>query len=275
MSPFTLVDTHCHLNFHRFDDDRANVLERAAAAGVQRIIVPAIDLKSCREALALCGDYRDLYAAVGIHPNSADDLQRSTLRQLETYASRDSTVAIGEIGLDYYWDKNPRVIQRRMFEAQLELAAEMELPVIVHNREASDDVIDVLEGWASTLPGSIRERPGVLHSFSGTAAHAERALALGFYLGFTGPITFKRADDLRAIARRVPLDRLLIETDAPFLTPHPFRGKRNEPAYVKYVNQTLARLHGLSVEAMARQTTHNAERLFALTPTARLGSDAG
>lgn len=275
MSSFALVDTHCHLDFHRFDDDRAEVLERAAADRVNRLIIPAIDLKSCRDILALCGKYGGLYAAVGIHPNSTDAVQRATLRQLETYASHDSAVAIGEIGLDYYWDKNPKAVQRRSFEAQLELAARLELPVIVHNREAGDDVMEVLEGWAPTLPKSMNGRLGVLHSFSGTEAHAERALALGFYLGFTGPITFKRADELRAIAGCVPLDRLLIETDAPFLTPHPYRGKRNEPAYVKYVNQTLARLHGIAVEEMARQTTDNAERLFALPADTRYTSDMG
>lgn len=275
MSPLALVDTHCHLNFHRFDDDRARVLERAAAAGVHRLIVPAIDLNSCREAIALCGECRDLFTAVGIHPNSTDAVQQSTLLQLKEFASHDSVVAIGEIGLDYYWDKQPKAIQRRSFEAQLELAAQLRLPVIVHNREASDDVLAVLESWAPTLQESMRGRPGVLHSFSGTDVHAERALELGFYLGFTGPITFNRADDLRAIAASVPLDRLLIETDAPFLTPHPYRGKRNEPAYVKYVNQTLAQLHGLTDEEMARQTSDNAAHLFALPADSRYSNDMG
>ena len=273
MSSPALIDTHCHLNFHRFDDDRASVLERAAAAGVHQLIIPAIDLNSCREALALCEEHHEIYAAVGVHPNSEDTVERSTLEQLENFASNDKVVAIGEIGLDYYWDKQPKLTQRRSFEAQLELAAQLELPVIVHNREASDDALAVLEAWAPTLPDSLKGRPGVLHSFSGEAAHAERALALGFYLGFTGPLTFKTADDLRAIATRAPLDRLLIETDAPFLTPRPYRGKRNEPAYVKYVNQALAQLHGLTAEEMARQTAANAERLFALPPAARFASD--
>ena len=273
MSSPALIDTHCHLNFHRFDDDRANVLERAAAAGVHRLIVPAIDLKSCNEALALCEEHHEIYAAAGIHPNSADPVDQSTLRQLENFASHDKVVAAGEIGLDYYWDKQPKATQRRTFEAQLDLAARLELPVIVHNRDANDDVLAVLEAWAPTLPDSLSGRPGVLHSFSGAMAHAERALELGFYLGFTGPLTFKKADGLRAIAARAPLDRLLIETDAPFLTPHPHRGKRNEPAFVKYVNQALAQLHGLTAEEMARGTTANAERLFALPPAARFASD--
>lgn len=273
MSAVSLVDTHCHLNFDRFDDDRVQVLQRAAAANVHRVLVPAIDLKSCREVLNLVGSNRGLCSAVGLHPNSLDMVERSALQQLEEYASHDHVVAIGEIGLDYYWDKNPRARQRRSFEAQLQLASKLELPVIVHNRDAGDDVMAVLEAWIPTLPNSLRLRPGVLHSFSGSVAHAERALSLGFFLGFTGPITFKNADDLRVSARQVPPDRLLIETDAPFLTPHPYRGKRNEPAYVSYINQRLAQLHGFSCEDMARQTTANAERLFALPPATLDGND--
>ena len=275
MPAISLVDTHCHLNFDRFDDDRLQVLQRAVAAGVHRVIMPAIDLKSSREILTLTDDFRGLYAAVGIHPNSTDKLEHCTLQQLEDFAHHEPVIAIGEIGLDYYWDKNPRALQRRSFEAQLQLAAQLELPVIIHNRDASDDVLAVLENWAPTLPDSLRRRPGVLHSFSGSTAHAERALSLGFYLGFTGPITFKKADELRAIAGQVPLDRLLVETDAPFLTPHPYRGKRNEPAYVCYVNQMLAQLHGLTCEDMARRTTANAERLFDLPAATADGIDKG
>jgi TatD DNase family protein len=173
-------------------------------------------------------------------------------------------VAIGEIGLDYHWDKSPKEQQFGAFEKQLELAARLELPVVIHNREASEDVITILEHWVGDLPASLQERPGVLHSFSAPAEVAERALAAGFYLGFTGPITYKNADSLRHIAARVPLNRLLVETDGPFLTPVPHRGKRNEPAYIPFMVERLASLQQVSVEQMAAATTENAVRLFKL-----------
>jgi TatD DNase family protein len=184
------------------------------------------------------------------------------LDDLEALARADKIVAIGEIGLDYYRDYSPKARQIEAFEAQLALAARLGLPVIIHNREAHEDVIAILEGWVNTLPPGLRERPGVLHSFSAPPAVAERALNAGFYLGFTGPITFKNADDLRRIAARVPLDRLLVETDGPYLTPTPHRGKRNEPAYIPLIVERLASLHILPVEQMAQATTANAERLF-------------
>jgi len=259
-----LIDTHCHLNFHKYNDDRDDVMRRATEAGVNRVIVPAIDLQTCQEALALSQQYEGIYSAVGIHPNSTADFDDMMLKKVRAFAVNDKVISIGEIGLDYYWDKSPKDKQRTAFEKQLNLAGELELPVIIHNREASEDVMDVLERWVSTLPDNLKERPGVLHSFSAPPDIAERALAIGFYLGFTGPITFKKADDLRAVARATPIHRILVETDGPFLTPHPYRGKRNEPAYVKYMTKQLATLHDMSYEDMARQTTHNAETLFNL-----------
>ena len=265
-----LVDTHCHLNFRRYDDDRAAVLERARSAGVQGIIVPAIDLESCQQALALAQSEPGIFAAVGTHPNSSADFSAATLDELRKLADQPKIVAIGEIGLDYYWDKSPKPAQWRALESQLALASELELPVIIHNREASDDLMAILGNWARTAPPKLRERLGVLHSFSACAAVAKRALELGFYLGFTGPVTFKKADALRDIARRVPRERILIETDGPFLAPQRRRGKRNEPAYVRFVNDKLAELHGLPAAEMARQTSRNAETLFALVIGERL-----
>ena len=259
-----LVDTHCHLYFRRYDADRDAVLQRASAACVKRVIVPAIDLESCRQALALASSTDGIFAAIGIHPNSSGGFDDSNIAALRDFAGASKVVAIGEIGLDYHWDKSPKAQQWQAFESQLELAAELELPVIIHNRDASADLMRILEVWAPAAPASLRGRLGVLHSFSASCDVAQRALALGFYLGFTGPITFKNAEKLREVARTVPVDRLLIETDGPFLAPQQYRGKRNEPAYIGHINERLADLHGLTADEMARQTTLNAERLFAL-----------
>jgi TatD DNase family protein len=259
-----LIDTHCHLNFNSYADDREEVLRRAREAGVDRIIIPAIDLQSCQQALALADCRAGLYCAVGIHPNSCGEFSPSHLPMLRGLSRHKLAIAIGEIGLDYYRDTCPPAKQRRALELQLELAAELQLPVILHNRESSADLIAILDAWASSVPPSMQERLGVLHSFSGSADLAQRALDLGFYLGFTGPITYKNADQLRAIAATTPVDRILIETDGPFLAPQQRRGRRNEPSYVRYVNERLAEVTGLSIGDMARQTTLNAERLFAL-----------
>ncbi|MCY4073530.1 MAG: TatD family hydrolase [Chloroflexi bacterium] len=261
----SLVDTHCHLNFRAYADDLDAVIKRAAEAGVRQVIVPAIDLDSCGEALALSRAYSGLCCALGIHPNSSKEADPAHIERIRDWSQRDEAVAIGEIGLDYYWDKSPKHVQIEWFEMQLELAAERGLPVIIHNREASNDVLDILASWAPNLPLGLRNRPGVLHSFSGDRAQAERALALGFYLGFTGPLTFKNAGELRDIAKSAPRDRLLIETDGPFLTPHPYRGKRNEPGYLPHINDKLAELHDVSPIEMARQTSANADVLFSLS----------
>ncbi len=259
-----MVDTHCHLNFDSYDDDRLPVIQRAAAAGVTRIIIPAVDVATTQEALTLATEHVGIFAAAGVHPNSTADFDDAVLAEIRALAQMPKVIAIGEIGLDYYWDKSPKVQQMAAFEAQLALAASLQLPVIIHNRDASDDVLPVLEAWAQTLPDVLRERPGVLHSVSAPPHMAERALAAGFYLGFTGPITFGKADETRTIARNTPLDRILVETDAPFLTPHPYRGKRNEPAYIPYIVERLASLKNLSTEEMAAITTDNAVRLFRL-----------
>ncbi len=262
-----LIDTHCHLNFDRYDEDRAEVVQSALDAGVARIINPGTDFASSQAACQLADEYPGIYAAVGVHPTSTVGWSPEILTSIESLADHPKVVAIGEIGLDYYWDTAPPAIQHTAFKDQLRLAARLELPVIIHNREASEDVIAILREWVADLPDSLKDRPGVLHSFSAPLTIAEEALKLGFYLGFTGPVTFKKADDLRAVATRVPLDKILIETDGPFLTPHPYRGKRNQPAYVQYVAERLAALHQIDDETFAAQTTRNAETLFNL-PTA-------
>lgn len=259
-----MIDTHCHLNFHNYDEDRINVIQRALDANVDRVIIPAIDPPTCEESLELAQRYPGIYVAVGIHPNSTADFSEVHLEAIKQYAREDAVIAIGEIGLDYHWDKSPADVQKNAFRAQLALAAELQLPVIIHNRDASEDVMAILEDWQATLTGTLQGQPGVLHSFSAPQAVADRALAAGFYLGFTGPVTFKKADDLRQIAESVPLDRILVETDGPFLTPEPYRGKRNEPAYIPLIVDKLADVKGIAATDMAQITTENAERLFRL-----------
>jgi TatD DNase family protein len=259
-SAITLVDTHCHLDAHTFADDIEAVIGRATETGVTRVIAPALNVESAQNILSLTEEFEGIYAAVGVHPNSAMNWRDEWIDDLRALAHHEQVVAVGEIGLDYYWDKTPIETQHRALSLQLVLAAELGLPVIIHNRESSTDLLELLA--ASPLSGT--SRPGVFHSFSGDWETAEAALNMGFYLGFTGPLTYKKADELRDVAARAPLDRILIETDAPYLTPHPYRGKRNEPAYVRLVAERLAELRGLSLEEVGRITTANAQRLFQL-----------
>lgn len=259
-----LIDTHCHFNFEDYNTDRDQVWADSHAVGVRRMIIPAVDVQTSHEAIALAETYEGIYVAVGIHPNSTAEFDEDVIPAIRELATHPKVVAIGEIGLDYYWDKSPKSQQFRAFEAQLALARELELPVIIHNREASDDTLTILEKWAKELPDSLKARPGVLHSFSGDVTIAKRALDLGFYLGFTGPITYKNADDMRRVATITPLNRILVETDAPFLTPIPHRGKRNTPAYIPIMVDRLASLHNIPTEEMGRYTTENAVTLFKL-----------
>ena len=262
-----LVDTHCHLDFERFDEDRERVIAQALNDGIVRIINPGIDLASSRAAVALAERFPQVYAAVGIHPNDSADWNPNLLQEIRRLAQHPKVVAIGEIGLDYYRDYSPRAIQQEALRQQLGLAAELELPVIIHNREASEDVIAMLLDWQKQLleMGSpLAGRPGVLHSYSGSLAQARQVIERNFCVGFTGPVTFKKAEALRTIAAQVPLDHVLVETDAPFLTPVPFRGQRNEPRYVRYVAEKLAALHGSTLAEFSAITTNNATRIFNL-----------
>ncbi len=253
-----LIDTHCHLDFESFDADRSEVIGRAREVGVNRIVVPSLDLENCESVLALANKFEGVFPAVGIHPNSSQDWRDEWIGILRTWVRHNEVVAIGEIGLDYYRDRAPREIQRRSLEAQLKLAAELNLPVILHNRQSDSDLIAALK--ASDC--SDRKEPGVLHSFSTTWGTAVAALDMGYYLGFGGPVTYRKADDLREVVSKVPLDRIVVETDAPFLAPQKHRGKRNEPAYVSLVAERIATIRGLDYEELARQTTENALRLF-------------
>lgn len=260
-----LTDTHCHLDFDRFDEDREAMIERAFAAGVERMLIPGLDEASNRAALTLAEKYNGIYVAVGVQPNYGLTWQDSSIDTIRQQAGHPAVVAIGEIGLDYYWDKMPKELQKNIFQQQLDLAAELNLPVVIHNREATSDILTILLNWQNKLSEQshdLAKYPGVLHSYSGNIEQAKQALTANFYLGFTGPVTFKKADELRAVVASVPLDRMLIETDAPFLTPQPYRGKRNEPAYVRYVAEKIAEIHQISVSELSRKTSENAARLF-------------
>lgn len=260
-----LTDTHCHLDFNSFDSDRQQVLERAWQAGIQRILNPGIDLQTSQTALELSENHPFVFAAVGVHPTSASGWDSSLLPALRKLAQHPKVVAIGEIGLDYYWDKTPVPDQKQALRDQLALAAELCLPVVVHNREATEDILAILLAWQSELESKgspLAARPGVLHSFSGNSEHALRAAAAHFYIGITGPVTFKNAPELQKGVQETPLEHLLIETDAPFLAPHPMRGKRNEPAYVRHVAEKIALLKGCTIDDVASQTARNARHLF-------------
>ena len=256
-----LVDSHCHLDSPQFDADREAVIGRSAESGVMTVVNPGVDVPSSRAAVALAQQHESIYAAVGVHPHDAKTLDADALEELKSLARSPKVVAIGEIGLDYYRNLSPREVQRRAFETQLEMAAELGLPVIVHDRDAHDDVLKILHDWHSTVAA----RVGVLHSFSGDVSLAERALEMGFFIGVSGPVTYKNAERLRQVVRAVPSERLLVETDAPYLTPQPRRGQRNEPAYVRMVAQAVADVRSLTLEQAAAQTTTNAGVLFGLT----------
>ncbi len=250
-----LVDTHCHLDLEQFDADRAEVLERSRAAGVSRLLIPGIDLTNCRRAVALAEQYPEVYVAVGIHPNSTADFSSETLAELRDLAQHPKVVALGEVGIDLYWQRVPLEKQQHALRAQLELAAELDRPVIIHDREAHAEVMAALA--EQTPPAGV-----VLHSFSGDGAMAEAALAAGYYLGVDGPLTYKKNDALRAIFAAAPEQRILIETDAPYLPPQPHRGQRNEPAYVHFEAERLAAVRGVALEALVPALAANAARLF-------------
>ena len=254
-----MIDSHCHLDFPDFDVDRDELMKRAVNVGVRAVINPGTDLETSRKATALTERYDNVYAGVGVHPHEVSTLDEQRLTALRQLASHPKVVAIGEIGLDYYRDLSPRVQQRAAFEAQLALAAELGLPVIVHQRESAADVMTSLRAWAEG------GHPGcVLHAFSGDETMADEAVSLGFFIGVGGPVTFKNARRLPEIIPRLPLSCLVIETDAPYLAPHPHRGKRNEPAYLALVAKRLSQLCGIPCDDLARQLTENTLRLFRL-----------
>lgn len=252
-----LIDTHAHLDLEDFDPDRETVIKRARGAGVERIITIGIGPDECRRALEIARKHSFISAAIGMHPHNASMLDLAALDSLETNAADPNVVAIGEIGLDFFRNRSPREDQMRAFRAQLDLAEGLKLPVVIHDRDAHAETLQILR----------EERPscaGVLHCFSGDAAMAHACIDLGFMISIPGTVTFKNASTLHEVVRTVGLEHLLIETDCPFLTPAPYRGKRNEPAYVRFVAEKIAEIKKTGVEDVIERTGANACRLFGL-----------
>ncbi len=251
-----LIDTHTHVHASQFDDDRVDVLSCAAEAGVRCIVEIGYDLPSSRAAIALAERYGQIFAVVGVQPNYIAAAPPDWLDQVRALAQHPKVVAIGEIGFDYYWNEAPPDRQEQFFRAQLVLARELRLPAVIHSRDAQSDTIRVLRDAA-------QGQPGIMHSFSGDWAYAEACLEIGFMLSFSGPVTFPKAQALHNVVRRVPLDRILTETDCPYLSPHPMRGKRNEPARVRLIAERIAALRDMSLLDLTSSVWLNAERIFA------------
>ena len=254
-----LIDSHAHLDGEKFADDRAAVVERALASGVVKIITMGDSLESSARSVALTEEFESVYAAVGIHPEEAQPMTAATDDQLAAWTAQEKVVAIGEIGLDYYWEKDEekRALQRAIFVRQLDLARQLRLPVCIHDREAHGDMMKILKTEGRGLRG-------VLHCYSGSWEMAAELLKGDWYFGIDGPLTYKNAAKLPEIVQRLPAERILVETDSPYLSPMPFRGKRNEPAHVLYVAKKAAELRGESLEAFARATRENTRELYGI-----------
>ncbi len=257
-----LVDTHCHLMLPDFEEDREAVLARARQAGVRRIVMPGVDLETSRQALELAKKTPGLYAAVGVHPHQASTWGDGVRKALANLARAPQVVAIGETGLDYYRRLSSPEDQRKALLDQLALARDLSLPVILHNREATEDLLAILERWLEDLPPGLAGRAGVLHAFSATPQAASRAAQGGFYLGVAGPVTYPKAETLRRTVAVMPGDRLLLETDSPYLAPHPYRGRRNEPAHLRLVAEQVAEARNEALDCLTEATWHNAANLF-------------
>ncbi len=251
-----IYETHCHLNHPQFESDLDQVLQRAEASGIGRLLVVGYDMASSRRAISMANTHPNVVASIGIHPEDCSDWTDDNRDELISLANSGSSksAAWGEIGLDFHWKTHDPEVQKKVFVQQLEIAKELNLPVIIHCRDAYDETIDILEACGTTR--------AVLHCFTGSVVQAQRAVSLGFSLGVGGVITYKNASDVREAAAAVPLDRILLETDSPFLAPQPWRGKRNEPSYITAVTAKLAELHGLSPDKIAEATWENAASFF-------------
>lgn len=250
------IDTHVHLNSDQYSEDLQVVINRAREAEVTKMVVIGFDTITIKRAIELAEEHPDIYAVVGWHPVDAIDCTEDDLKWIEELASHPKVVAIGEMGLDYHWDKSPKDIQQEIFRKQIQLAKRVKLPIVIHNREATEDVVRILREEGAEEVG------GIMHCFSGSVETALQCIDLNFMISLGGPVTFKNSKKPKEVAKEIPLEHLLIETDAPYLAPHPYRGKRNEPSYVPLVAEEIARLKDLSVEEVAEKTTQNALRFF-------------
>lgn len=254
------TDTHTHLNDEVYEGELEQILARMEQAGVGRAIVVGYDLASAQKAVELARLHAPLYAAVGVHPHEAKDYTEETEAELGKLLQEPKVVALGEVGLDYHYDHSPRGVQQEVFRRQIRLARVHKMPLIIHEREATKDALDILREEHAEEVG------GVFHCFSGSVETAKEALALNFYISIAGPVTFANARRLPQVILEIPADRLMVETDCPYLTPHPYRGKRNEPAFVTYVGAEVARILGIAPEELACLTWENADRCFRWTP---------
>ena len=252
------IDTHAHLFFENFKEDVDEVIQRAKDNGVDFIVVPATDIKTAKEAITLAEKYEQIYATVGIHPHDTKEWNESLLFEIEELAKHPKVVAIGEIGLDYYYDFSPQDQQIKAFKSQLDLATKLQLPVVIHNRDSDGDMMDIIQSYCGT---GLKAQ---FHCYNGSLSDALEFMKMNHFISFTGNITFKKSDGLREILSHIDLNHLMLETDSPFMTPVPFRGKRNEPSYVSYVAQQVADVHKISMEEVGRITSLNAFRFFGI-----------
>ncbi|MCT6926053.1 TatD family hydrolase [Metasolibacillus sp.] len=252
------IDTHVHLNADQYDDDLQQVIDRALEAKVEKMVVIGFDRKTIERAMSLANQCDFIYAVIGWHPVDAIDCTEQDLAWIEELAAHPKVVGIGETGLDYYWDKSPKDVQQFWFRKQIKLAQKLNLPIIIHNRDATGDVVRILREENAATVG------GIMHCFGGSVETARECIDMNFMISLGGPVTFKNARQPKEVAKEIPLEHLLIETDAPYLAPHPYRGKRNEPCYVPLVAEEIARQKELSLEEVANATTANAIRFFKL-----------
>lgn len=252
------IDTHVHLNADQYEDDVEEVISRAVDAGVTKMVVVGFDRKTIHKAMELTERYSFIYAVVGWHPVDAIDCTEEDLKWIERLAAHPKVVGIGEMGLDYHWDKSPKEVQQELFRKQIQLAKKVKLPIIIHNREATADVVRILK------EEDAKEVGGIMHCFGGSVETARECIEMNFLISLGGPVTFKNAKMPKEVAQEIPLEKLLIETDAPYLAPHPHRGKRNEPVYVTLVAEEIAKLKEVSIEEVAKVTTKNALKLFTI-----------
>lgn len=252
------IDSHAHLDDERFDEDRKALITSLKEDKIDLVINIGADMDSSRASVSLAKEHENIYAVVGVHPHDAEAVSETYLDELRQLSKEEKVLAIGEIGLDFYYDNSPRDIQRNVFLEQLELARELDLPVVIHTRDAAGETFEILKDAAS------KGTRGILHCYSGSPEMALDYIKLGFYISLGGPVTFKKARVPKEVAELVPLDKLLIETDCPYLTPEPFRGKRNEPKYVAHTAQAIAEIRGITLEELAKATSRNAKEIFGI-----------